>query len=287
MKRIWDRETGYQPYDPDRLYRSVPGMGMLREIKQGYRGHPINPENPLFNEELADLHSYGVAGQNYYSRPNAATGEPLPDSRKPLMVRRTLAEKLGDINHTLTDPIFTEFFGGEVELFVEDAFRSPGEQQRLYDEVFPGLIVRNNPEATPEERREIRNRMIAAPSWDPLHPSPHATGGAVDVYLRFKEPGPHYVPGAEVPMGHTDGDTSERVMPDYFELTYSHRLNKADRIAKANRRAFYAIMTGAVFGTDTGLQVNPTEWWHWSYGDQMWARLRHEPAALYGMAAEA
>lgn len=284
MKRIWDKETGYQPYDPDRLYRPVPGMSLAREVKQGYRDYPINPENPLFNEELVFLHSYGVAGQGYYSRPNAATGEPLPGPKKPLLVRKTLAEKLGDINHTLTDPIFTEFFGGEVELFVEDALRLPTEQQELYDVVFPELISRNHPTATPEERDQIRSRLIAAPSYDSEHPSPHATGGAVDVYLRYKQPGPDYVPGAQVYMGHTDGDTSQRVLPDYFELTHSHLLNKADRTAKINRRAFYAIMTGKVFNTDTELQVNPTEWWHWSYGDQMWSKLRHEPAALYGLA---
>ncbi|MGH7156928.1 MAG: hypothetical protein ACREGG_02360 [Candidatus Saccharimonadales bacterium] len=43
-------------------------------------------------------------------------------------------------------------------------------------------------------------------------------------------------------------------------------------------------MTGKAFGVDTQLQVNPTEWWHWSYGDQMWAKLRHESVALYGAA---
>jgi D-alanyl-D-alanine dipeptidase len=28
--------------------------------------------------------------------------------------------------------------------------------------------------------------------------------------------------------------------------------------------------------------VLPTEWWHWSYGDQHWAAAAGEPVAHYG-----
>jgi len=284
MKRIWDKEAGYQPYNPDKLYAPIPGMNLAREVKLGYRGYPIDKENPLFNEELVELAPYGIAGQSYYSRPNAAIGEPLADADQPLMVRKSLAEKLGDINHTLTDPIFADFFGREVELYAEDALRLPQQQQRLHDDIFPALISRNHPEATPQERQKIRDRLIAPPSYDEDRPSPHATGGAVDIILRYKQPTLDYVAGAEVPMGHIDGDTSQRVLPDYFELQSSDLQDRADQVAKVNRRAFYAIMTGRAFGVDTKLQVNPTEWWHWSYGDQMWAKLHHEPAAIYGLA---
>jgi D-alanyl-D-alanine dipeptidase len=36
---------------------------------------------------------------------------------------------------------------------------------------------------------------------------------------------------------------------------------------------------------DEGFAAHPDEWWHFSYGDQMWAALTDAPAALYGVTA--
>jgi D-alanyl-D-alanine dipeptidase len=33
---------------------------------------------------------------------------------------------------------------------------------------------------------------------------------------------------------------------------------------------------------EAGFAANPTEWWHFSFGDQMWAKLTGADAALYG-----
>ena len=35
--------------------------------------------------------------------------------------------------------------------------------------------------------------------------------------------------------------------------------------------------------SSTGLTNYPSEYWHWSYGDQGWAYRGGHPAALYGM----
>jgi D-alanyl-D-alanine dipeptidase len=37
--------------------------------------------------------------------------------------------------------------------------------------------------------------------------------------------------------------------------------------------------------TGEGFANYPEEWWHFSWGDQMWARLTGAPAAIYGGAA--
>jgi D-alanyl-D-alanine dipeptidase len=36
--------------------------------------------------------------------------------------------------------------------------------------------------------------------------------------------------------------------------------------------------------TEEGFAGLPDEWWHFSWGDQMWARLTSAPAAHYGLA---
>ena len=50
----------------------------------------------------------------------------------------------------------------------------------------------------------------------------------------------------------------------------------SDAEAQANRRLLYWVMTEAEFAN------NPTEWWHYSWGDQMWAKLAGQSAAHYG-----
>ena len=260
----------------------IPDLSESRKLKEGYRDFPFDKENPLFKEELVDIRDYGLAGQAYYSRPNAATGSGIPEVSASLFLRKTVAEKLAGINQQLSDPAFTKFFGAPVELYVEDAARAYELQKKLYDTIFPHLIWQQNPGISDKELALKLKNLIAEPSNDESRPSPHATGGAVDVILRFKQAAPSYSQGSEVPVGHVDGDTSERVLLDYFEKKAS--LNTGDELAKRNRRAYYAIMTGGALGEPTGLQVNPTEWWHWSFGDQMWAKLQHQPAAVYGLA---
>ena len=266
----------------DALLVPISSLSKLRELKEGYRDHPIEKSHSRYGENLVPISNYGLAGQAYYSRPSAATGDPVTEVPESLLLRKSLAEKLADINQRLDDPALTKFFGGPVELYVEDGHGSFELQKNLYDKVFPHLIWQQNPLMTDEQREARLYELIAEPSNDPDHPSPHLTGGAVDVILRYKQKTPDYVKGSEVYVGHTEADTSERVLPDYFEL--NEPKNGHDKFAQRNRRAFYAIMTGLAMGTPTDLQVNPTEWWHWSYGDQMWAKLMYKPAAFYSTA---
>ena len=81
-------------------------------------------------------------------------------------------------------------------------------------------------------------------------------------------------------MGHKGALTTAAASPDYYEKLDT--LNKSEETIKRNRRAFYWIMRGALSPDgDSGLQCNPTEWWHWSHGDQLWAALEQAPYAFY------
>lgn len=272
-------EHGFNQLIEEALLRPVPNMDGPRDRKLGYSNLPIDTEHPMFDEPLAGLNEYGIAGQTYYSRPNASAGEPIEDVKPDPYLRKSVAETLARINDSLAHPAITAFFDGEVELWVEDALRPVSLQQRLYNEIFPRLIREQNPGISDEEMQERRKNLIAVPSLDPAKPSPHATGGAVDVSLRFKRDNLLYVPNSGVEFGHSDGDTSVRANPDYYEQHEPQ--NETDRIAQHNRRAFYAIMTGEAFATDTGLINNPTEWWHWGRGDQLSAKVHGDAAAYY------
>lgn len=261
------------------LLEPIPNMEELRERKTGYNDLPIDTSHPKFNEPLVDIVEYGLAGQAYYSRPNATTGESVPGVPRNMYLRKSVAEILSKINKALRNPSITNFFDGEVELYVEDALRPLSLQANLHDNLIPALLRDNHPEMTDEEVSERIKDLIAVPSADPKKPSPHATGGAIDVILRYKQDTKGYVEGSQVFIGHIDADTSDRILPDYFEL--NEPKTEEDKIAQRNRRAYYAIITGKAFGIDTGLVCNPTEWWHWGCGDQLSAKLRGDEAAYY------
>jgi D-alanyl-D-alanine dipeptidase len=278
-------EQGFDQLIEEALVQPVPNMDELRERKKGYNELPIDTTHPMFSEPVVDVADYGIAGQGYYSRPNAGTGEAVSGAPTNLYLRKSVTETLAKINASLQNPIIIELFGGEVELYIEDALRPVSLQTRLHDELIPALLRRNHPEMGADEVAERVKDIIAVPSSDPKKPSPHATGGALDIILRFKQNTPDYVEGSNVPMGHVDGDTSTKINPDYFEHTEPQ--TDEDRTAQRNRRAYYAIMTGAAFGTDTGLANNPTEWWHWGSGDQLSAKVRGDEAAYYSLAEPA
>jgi len=265
------RDQGFDKLIDEVLLQPIPDMDELRKRKVGYGDEPIDRLHPKFSEPLVDIADYGIAGQAYYSRPNAATDVPVPGAPTNMHLRQSVAETLVKINSALQSPVIADFFGGEVELYVEDALRPVSLQVQLHDQLIPELLRANNPNISEQEITERLKDLIAVPSVDPSRPSPHSTGGVLDIILRYKQDNRGYVAGSQVPMGHRDGDTSERILPDYFELNKPQ--NDEDITAQRNRRAYYAIMTGSAFGVDTGLVCNPTEWWHWGAGDQLSARV--------------
>ena len=99
-------------------------------------------------------------------------------------------------------------------------------------------------------------------------PSPHATGGAVDLTLRWRG-------GDALWMGSLFDDASPIAHLAHFETLQPQWSFSAEE-ARANRRLLYWLMVEAGFAT------NPNEWWHFSYGDQMWAQATGADAALYG-----
>lgn len=268
-------------FNTEALEAPVPDMTDLRNIKGDYYSVPIDTTNKLFNEPLVSLSELGIAGQSYYSKPNPTTGEAIPGVDPEQYLRVSVAEKIKLINDLLKQPSVTEFFGRPVGLYVLDALRSIDLQYRLYNEVFPNIIRQQNPGIQDEDMQALRNTIIAKPSDDPKQPSPHSTGGVIDLELRYLDEQGN-VTDEMVDVGYEYGDTSERTFPDYYEL--HEPSNDKERLAQRNRRAFYGIMTGAAFGIETGFVNNPTEWWHWGFGDQLSARVSGKDTAIYSIA---
>lgn len=262
----------------------IPDHTQPRALKTGYRTYPLSAD-ARSGEPLVDIAEYGIAGQSYYSRPNGATGAAVPGVPRPILLRKSIAERLATINYALqASAEVTELMGGRVELYVNEGVRQPAVQKQLYEQTFPALIQSQHPTMSAAEQRKLRNNMIAKPPTSGSTPPPHATGAAFDLTMRYVQPNNDFVAKALVDMGHANTEIGNVAWPDYLE--HSAKLIAADKRAQRNRRIFYWVMRGALNHEDSGFAVNPTEWWHWSYGDQMWAKLTHAPSAFFGFAPD-
>ncbi|MDA9707561.1 D-Ala-D-Ala dipeptidase [Prochlorococcus sp. AH-736-K21] len=108
-------------------------------------------------------------------------------------------------------------------------------------------------------------KFWAYPSYDTRCPPPHSTGGALDVCLSDKD-------GNLVEMGSTVDQMDETSNP-YF---YANIKNEEAIIWNSRRNFLREIMT------KFGFAQHPNEWWHFSYGDQLWAWKNKKANALYG-----
>jgi D-alanyl-D-alanine dipeptidase len=135
----------------------------------------------------------------------------------------------------------------------------------------PKELQRRRPDLSGAALTAEVERYWAPPSVDENAPAPHATGGAVDLTLRRKGGDPLW-------MGSLFDDVTALANRDRFEQLSAENFSFSDQEAQANRRLLHWLMT------EEGFAGHPDEWWHFSWGDQMWAALTDAPAAHYGLA---
>lgn len=132
-------------------------------------------------------------------------------------------------------------------------------------------------------------RIWAIPNNDPAMPPPHSTGAAIDVTLVNAI-------GEVVNMGSPIDELSQRSHPNYFRAILdtwpldtpaslitsntspAQLTREAACEADQHRQLLQAVMAAA------GFQRHPSEWWHFSWGDQLWAWLTNQQE-LHGVVA--
>jgi len=233
--------------------------------KQGYRRFAVDLDGAFQAERCVDALSVGLAGANHYFRTdNAPYHQRIDGSIEQLYLRTTVAQKLIAINERIGE------FG--LQLWMFDAWRPVAVQNYFHDVWMPNFLKQQDPALNGEElwRRVEMYWAKGAPNGliDPRSPPPHATGGAVDLTICNRS-------GEHLFMGTIFDDVTQSAHTSYFE-TASSDLSFSNREARANRRLLYWIMQ------EEGFCNNPTEWWHYSWGDQMWAKLTDQAAAVYG-----
>jgi D-alanyl-D-alanine dipeptidase len=156
-----------------------------------------------------------------------------------------------------------------------DAYRPVWVQQFMVNYTFNSICVDrvlDKNTLTSEEKASIYEEVYqiwAIPSDNLLTPPPHSTGAALDITLVAEN-------GKDVDMGGEIDELSARSNPDYYKSFTSPQ----EIVFHRNREILLEIMTYGGFRRHQG------EWWHFSYGDQMWAWLENTDNAQLNCVAQ-
>ena len=197
--------------------------------------------------------------------PYMALGAPYGASGTPFKLRLGVVQRLLDAQQQLVehDP--------SLRLSIFDAWRPIAVQAFMVDHSIAelcrerGVEVRSG-DAFDQVVADV-GRFWAAPSRDPMTPPPHSTGAAVDLTLSSSD-GTPLAMGGEIDA---IGAVSEP----------QHYAGREDSNARRwhQRRQLLAEAMGAA-----GFAQHPNEWWHYSFGDQLWAWRRGAAVAIYAEA---
>ncbi len=117
------------------------------------------------------------------------------------------------------------------------------------------------------------SRFWAKPSSNPLTPPPHSTGAAIDLTLADMN-------CKTLDLGGEIDFIGPESSPDFYERNLFGTPEPKHVIFHNRRTLLCSVMKNA------GFVQHPNEWWHFSYGDQLWSWLNNKDSAIYGAAVE-
>lgn len=218
-------------------------------MRRGANG--LSPEEPTSELKRIPIHDNGEPLVDFIELYPALYWE----SRNPVfkyerfrLARRSLAEKLGQAAALLP---------AGIRLAIVEGWRAPQIQEQMH-QATRARLRREHPDWSAGHLSRVANRFSAP--MDRRVPPPHTTGGAVDVHL------------VDV-----HGQPLDLMSPFQIMDPRGAPTNPPGLSPEAQRnRALLREAMGA-----TGLTNYPSEWWHWSYGDQGWAYRGGHSHALY------
>ena len=172
-----------------------------------------------------------------------------PDLKKTIYLRESVYQKIKDAAKKLPEGYFFKIYS---------AYRPMEEQKRLWKKNY-AIMKQNNPTASKNELTQMTKAVCADPRKGF---GGHQTGGAVDISLCDNN-------GINYNMGTNYLETSDKIKTNAKNISAE---------AKKNRKILYNALTSLDF-------VNyPNEWWHFCYGDRMWAAYKKKNFCFYGIA---
>ena len=206
--------------------------------------------------------------------PYMSLGAPYLAGADPWVLRRSVLKRLIRAQQHLSE------INPQLQLALFDAWRPISVQKFMFNYTIQetcklkGIEI-NDHSANGDINDVVEEvgRFWAKPSSDPLTPPPHSTGAAIDLTLAD-------MTGKPLDLGGEIDFIGPESSPDFYkEVSFRMPFSK-QQLFQGRRSLLFSVMEQA------GFVQHPNEWWHFSYGDQLWSWLSKKGYAIYGAALE-
>ncbi len=223
-------------------------------------------------ESLRPLQSFVTCMEPH---PYLNLGAPYGEGANPFCLRQCVRSRLLAAQLHL-NALTTRHGCQPLRLAIFDAWRPLPVQAFMVDYAIEQECVRQgiNPEAS--DQRDCLERVRAEVScfWAPpcsdlATPPPHSTGAAVDLTLMDAK-------GCRLEMGGEIDAIGPESLPNHHADAGSENPGGKAALFHSRRCLLHRVMRQA------GFIRHPNEWWHFSFGDQLWAWTVNADHAIYG-----
>ena len=192
-------------------------------------------------------------------------GAPYKDKNKIWCLREGVVDKLINANRLL------KTINNNYSLIIYDAWRPIEVQSFMFNHALQnefnskGLNISTDEINNYPELLKKVEKFWAYPDTNKKYPPPHSTGGAIDLTIIDNS-------GDLIDMGCEIDNMDGKSAPDF----YKNSASKDGVLWNRRRNLLKRVMC------DSGFSQHPNEWWHFSYGDQLWAWKNDYKKAIYG-----
>jgi len=197
-------------------------------------------------------------------------GAPYINGEDPWVLRKGVLKRLIEAQKYLSES------HPDLQLALFDAWRPISVQKFMFNYTIQETCKSRGIDINDHSANEIIEevgRFWAKPSSNPSIPPPHSTGAAIDLTLADMK-------GNPLDLGGEIDFIGAKSNPNFYEKDSLKNPSSKHQIFHYRRTLLFSVMEKA------GFVQHPNEWWHFSYGDQLWAWLSNQANAIYGAAFE-
>jgi len=206
--------------------------------------------------------------------PYQSLGAPYLNEDDPWVLRKSVLQRLIEAQQYLSES------NPHLQLALFDAWRPIAVQKFMFNYTIQetckskGIDI-NDLSANGDINDVIEEvgRFWAKPSSNPLTPPPHSTGAAIDLTLADMS-------GNPLDLGGKIDFIGAESSPDFYKEDNLGMPCPKYQVFHNRRSLLFSVMDQA------GFVQHPSEWWHFSYGDQLWSWLSNQGNPFYGAALE-
>ena len=206
--------------------------------------------------------------------PYESLGAPYLEGEDPWVLRRSVLKRLISAQQRLSE------INPQLQLALFDAWRPISVQKFMFNYTIQETCKLRGIEVNElslngrfNDVIEEVERFWAKPSSNPLTPPPHSTGAAIDLTLAD-------INSNQLDLGGQIDSIGPESCPDFYKKNSFSIPYSKYKVFEERRFLLSSVME------QCGFVQHPNEWWHFSYGDQLWSWLSNKGNAIYGATLE-